>query len=325
MELHQVRYFLALAQSLNFTRAAEQCNVTQPALTKAIQKLEHELGGDLIYRERQLTQLTDLGKLVLPTLEATLAAADAVRLHAREFQDKSVAPLRVGLAPCISAALVAAPLADIARHMPGLQVELVEAQFDQLVEMLLDGQINAAIAGDDSDDLPSRIDVWRLFSERFNVLTAAAGPLAGINAIPVEQLVQLTWLEHLGCETVRRFWQARQPHGDQPRVSHRSRHVVHLQHMVEAGLGVMLLPEHAPALPALVRRPIVDDPIRREILLLVVSGRQYSPALDAFVKIARTRDWHTGNDAESDRLRRPVVPPVAGKPRCRPTHTPLPI
>src|SRR3954471_17923279 len=117
MELHQIRYFLALAQSLNFTRAAEQCNVTQPALTKAIQKLEQELGGGLIYRERQLTQLTDLGKLVLPTLEATLAAADTVRLHAREFQDKSVAPLRVGLAPCISAALVAAPLADIARHM----------------------------------------------------------------------------------------------------------------------------------------------------------------------------------------------------------------
>jgi DNA-binding transcriptional LysR family regulator len=62
MELHQVRYFLAVASTLNFTRAAEQCNVTQPALTKGVQKLEQELGGQLIYRERQLTQLTDLGK-----------------------------------------------------------------------------------------------------------------------------------------------------------------------------------------------------------------------------------------------------------------------
>lgn len=296
MELHQVRYFLALAQSLNFTRAAEQCNVSQPALTKAIQKLEQELGGGLIHRERQLTQLTDLGKLVLPSLVATLAAADAVRLHAREFQDKSVAPLRVGLAPCISAELVAAPLADIARHMPGLQVELVEAQFGQLVEMLLDGHVNAAVVGDDSEDLPSRIDVRRLFSERFDVLTAAAGPLAGMDAVPVEQLVQLTWLEHLGCQAVTRFWQARQLHGDQPRVSHRSRQVVHLQHMVEAGLGVLLLPEHAPALPTLLRRRIVDDPIRREILLLIVSGRRYSPALDAFMKVARTRDWRAGID-----------------------------
>ena len=51
MELHQVRYFLAVASTLNFTRAAEQCNVTQPALTKGVQKLEQELGGQLIYRE----------------------------------------------------------------------------------------------------------------------------------------------------------------------------------------------------------------------------------------------------------------------------------
>jgi Bacterial regulatory helix-turn-helix protein, lysR family len=67
MEFHQVRYFLAVASTLNFTRAAEMCNVTQPALTKGVQKLEDELGGQLIYRERQLTHLTDLGK----------AAADA--------------------------------------------------------------------------------------------------------------------------------------------------------------------------------------------------------------------------------------------------------
>src|ERR1700740_966509 len=86
MELHQVRYFLALASTLNFTRAAEQCNVTQPALTKGIQKLEQELGGQLIYRERRLTQLTDLGKEVLPMLERTLASSEAVGRRAREFR-----------------------------------------------------------------------------------------------------------------------------------------------------------------------------------------------------------------------------------------------
>jgi len=61
MELFQVRYFLALAKTLNFMRAAETCNVSQPALTRAIQKLEEELGGPLIYRERSLTQLTERG------------------------------------------------------------------------------------------------------------------------------------------------------------------------------------------------------------------------------------------------------------------------
>jgi Bacterial regulatory helix-turn-helix protein, lysR family len=61
MELLPVRYFLAVASTLNFTRAAEMCNVTRPALTKGVKKLEQELGGQLIYRERQLAQLTDLG------------------------------------------------------------------------------------------------------------------------------------------------------------------------------------------------------------------------------------------------------------------------
>src|ERR1700755_3706872 len=102
MELHQVRYFLAVAFTLNFTRAAEQCNVTHPALTRGVQKLEQELGGQLIYRERQLTQLTDLGKEVLPMLERTLASAEAERRRAKEFQRKEVAPLTNGLATALS-------------------------------------------------------------------------------------------------------------------------------------------------------------------------------------------------------------------------------
>src|ERR1700748_3198867 len=79
MELHQVRYFLAVASTLNFTRAAEQCNVTQPALTKGVRKLEQELGGELIYRERRLTPLTDLGRLMRPHLEQVLSESDAAK------------------------------------------------------------------------------------------------------------------------------------------------------------------------------------------------------------------------------------------------------
>src|SRR3954447_15981177 len=122
MQLPQVRYFLDVASTLNFTRAAELCNVTQPALTKGDQKLEQELGGQLIHRERQLTQLTDLGKEVLPMLERTLASAETVHRRAREFQRKAIAPLKIGLAPSISASLVLDPIAEIAKFVPGLRV-----------------------------------------------------------------------------------------------------------------------------------------------------------------------------------------------------------
>src|ERR1700754_3409153 len=127
LQLYQVRYFLALARTLNFTRAAEQCNVTQPALTKAVQKLEQELGGTLIHRERQLTQVTELGKMILPTLEQIFAAAEAVRLQAQGYQKKTIAPLKIGLVPSVSATLIMELLLELARVIPDLRVDLHEA------------------------------------------------------------------------------------------------------------------------------------------------------------------------------------------------------
>ena len=69
MEMHQVRYFLSVARTLNFTKAADECHVSQPSLSRGIKKLEEELGGDLFRRERTLTHLTELGRLMVPVLK----------------------------------------------------------------------------------------------------------------------------------------------------------------------------------------------------------------------------------------------------------------
>ena len=79
MELQQMRYFLAAARELNFTRAATKCNVSQPSLTRAIGLLETELGGDLFRRERSLTHLTDLGQRMLPLLTQCIENADQAK------------------------------------------------------------------------------------------------------------------------------------------------------------------------------------------------------------------------------------------------------
>lgn len=294
-----MRYFLALASSLNFTRAAEQCNVTQSALTKAIQKLERELGGDLIFRERQLTQLTDLGRLVRPTLEATVAALDSTRLHAKEYHRKAIAPFKLALTPCVSASLAAAPLSEMAAFMPGLQIELVEVDPGLVVGMLLDGEANAALTGDDIEDLPSRIDAWRLFREEFVVLAARNHRFAARETITLEALDDVPWLQLVGCGSVSKFWQGRSAQGIRTRILHRSRDMDHLQHMADVGLGVVLAPEHVPRLPSLIARSIEGQPLQRDVCLLVVSGRRYSPALDAFVKMARTRNWRASKSEQS--------------------------
>ncbi len=85
MELHEIRYFLALSQALNFTKAAKACNVSQPALTRAIQKMEDELGGLLFSRERNNTHLTALGRLIEPHLQEVMDRAGAVKQTATRF------------------------------------------------------------------------------------------------------------------------------------------------------------------------------------------------------------------------------------------------
>ncbi len=99
MDLTQIRYLLSLARTLNFTRAAEACNVTQPALTKSIQRLEEELGGPLLLRERSLTRLTALGQALLPLPEQTFAAAERAKEHVAGMKRQAASPLRVGFAP----------------------------------------------------------------------------------------------------------------------------------------------------------------------------------------------------------------------------------
>ena len=75
MEMHQIRYFLAVADELNFTRAATKCNVSQPSLTRAIKLLEEELGGPLFHRERANTHLSELGQTVRPNLTKKIGRA----------------------------------------------------------------------------------------------------------------------------------------------------------------------------------------------------------------------------------------------------------
>jgi DNA-binding transcriptional LysR family regulator len=289
MELHQVRYFLAVASTLNFTRAAEMCNVTQPALTKGVQKLEQELGGQLIYRERQLTHLTDLGKAVRPMLERALASTESVRNLAREFQQKELAPLTIGLAPTISASLILEPIAEIRKFIPGLHVELREEMPDRLVELLLEGDVNVALVGD-LDDTPERIDGWALFEERYVAVLARSHRLADLPVIGMDALRESSILDRSNCDVAPKFHPLLFPDAP-PHHNHRSCRDLHLQHLAAAGLGIVLAPEHMPRLPSLKALPIEGDPVWREVRLLAVQGRRYSPALDAFVKVARLRDW----------------------------------
>ncbi len=207
MELHQVRYFLALCRTLNFTRAAEACNVTQPALTRAIQRLEDELGGPLLYRERSLTQLTPLGRAMMPHLEATLRAAEMVTRVAGTVS-RQTPVLRVGLVDGVSASLIAESLGELARRFPDLELSLHGGAQKPLIESLLLGETDAALLIDDGE-LADRLDRWKLLHEgcravfapghRFEQDTAVALPALAHETVVRGDGWGTMWVR-FGCE-----------------------------------------------------------------------------------------------------------------------------
>ena len=236
MELYQVEYFVVLAKTLNFTRAAEQCGVTQSALTRGIQRLERELGGELLFRERHLTQLTELGKAVLPMLRKTSEAATAARRSAREYRRKTIAPLRLGFVTDDLCELVVQPLAEVSRRVPGLRIETCEERAPDSGRHAAGGQ-DQRRRGRSLRRPSDRIDQWLLFTESYVVLASPDHALSRRETIRLEDLAGATLLDRDGCELAVRTEGATETVG----IRHRSGNESHLQHMAAAGFGVMLV------------------------------------------------------------------------------------
>ena len=285
-----MRYFVAVAHARNFTRAAELCNVSQPALTRAVQKLEYELGGDLFRRERQLSELTELGQFMLPMLERTLAAAEAARNSAKQFNTNEATTLRIGSAPSISASIMTKPLSELSRQISGLQVDLIEDKSRHLTDALVEGQIHAAVTGHCENPLP-RLCYRPLFEERYVIVISRCHPFAQFKEIPLSALHDTVWLGRDACEVKNLFERTCFESGTPPKFGHWGGRESHLQHMAAAGLGAVLAPEHVPLLPTLVARSIEGSPVRRQVGLLTIAGRRRSSALAALAKIGRLHNW----------------------------------
>src|SRR3954471_10723001 len=177
MEMHQVRYFLAVARVLNFTRAADECNVTQPSLTRAIKQLEAELGGDLFRRERPAAQLTELGQRMHPLLKQCYEAATGARQLASSFKNGEVGALRIALTHSIDLSLLIPHLDQIKRQFNRLEFRFLRGDARAVGEFLRKGEAELGIAAEIGEDW-DRLDTWPLFTENFQFVVNRRHPLA---------------------------------------------------------------------------------------------------------------------------------------------------
>lgn len=292
MELSQVRYFLALARTLNFTRAADACNVTQPALTKGIQKLEEELGGLLFHRERSLTQLTELGQLMLPLLEQMSSAAQGARDQAAAFRRREAAPLRLGLDPAVPPAVVTPALRELGLRIPGFELEMRQHSTPELFDLLLQGELDAALI-DDGPKMPERLNRWPLYQDRLVVLCAPGHALAELAEIPAAALAEAPVLQRAApaCAHVRVLDTLCGLSGFQPVLRHRASNEEQLHEMARAGLGIAVSGARRGVPEGLVARPLAEAAAQHGVLLAAVAGRQYGPGVAGFLKLMRARAW----------------------------------
>jgi DNA-binding transcriptional LysR family regulator len=292
MELSQVRYFLALAKTLNFTRAAEACNVTQPALTRAIQRLEEELGGPLIYRERSLTQLTDLGKTMLPHLDAAYMAAETATSQAAAFKRRDTAPLRLGLNSTISAHLLMPVLQELQGRIKGFELALIEGSSDKLFAAILDGELDAALVAEPGD-LPDRISQWLLFEDRYVVLCRSGHRFSNLVEVPASALAEERVLLRArgACDFEHLLNRLCRVAAVKPRPSHRGGSEDHIRYMVGAGLGIAISVASQPVAPGIAAVPLAEPAAVRRVIVTAVTGRPHSPVLGTFLKLMRARDW----------------------------------
>src|SRR3974390_3770956 len=146
MEMHQVRYFLAVARALNFSRAAEECNLARPSFARAIRQLEDELSGDLFRRERPHAQLTELGQRMQPLLQQCYDSALGARSLASSIKSGEVGSLRIALSATIEIALVMPYILELSKHFQRLEVKLLRGTAAQVAEFMKNGSAELVIA-----------------------------------------------------------------------------------------------------------------------------------------------------------------------------------
>jgi len=289
MELHQLRYFCAVAEGGNFSRAAERSHVSQPSLSQQIGKLEAELGVRLFDRLRAGARLTAAGRALLPRARAALAELEAARGEVAERSATLRGPLAVGVIPTIAPYLLPAPLRAFTRRYPEARLSVVEEITPLLLDRLRAGSLDLAVV---ALPLPGRgreFAVAPLLEESACAVLPARHRLAARARLNLRELRPEPFLllrdghcfRDTAVEACRRArWQ--------PQVVFESGQFRSILSMVGAGLGVSLVPAMAvEPHPGCCFVPLADNAGRRIVAAASLRGRHLPRLAQAFVEELR--------------------------------------
>jgi LysR family hydrogen peroxide-inducible transcriptional activator len=244
MEMHQLRYVVAVARTGNFSRAAEQCHVSQPSLSQQIQKLEGELGGRLFDRMKREAKPTPQGEAFLRHAVRVLEEVDAARREAKDATDLLSGTVAIGVLPTIAPYLLPRVMSGFTENFPGVEVIIQEDTTAHLIKLLLAYEIDFALASQPIQD--PRLEVRELFAEELLLALPPGHPLTRKRTVCVADLEKERFIVmkegHCLGDQVLQFCTRRDLRAN---ISFRSTQLETIQSLVRAGLGVSFVPAMA--------------------------------------------------------------------------------
>ena len=290
MEMYQVRYFLALGRTLNFTRAAQECDVAQPSLSRAIKQLEGELGGELFRRERPQALLTELGRRMLPILKQCFDSASSASALAASVKQGGVGALRIALAHSVELALLTPHVDQLGKLFGGLRLTLLRAGPPEAFEAVRNGDVDIAFVARPADE-PEQFDRWPLFDESFMLGCSRNHRLANRPAVEIEDLRNERFVFLGRDEGYDRIAVLMRDRGVELANHHETSCKSDLMQLLADNICVAVLPDCLSAPESLVRLPVVGLDFRRTLCVYAMSGRERTAPVSTFVKLLRGADW----------------------------------
>ena len=298
MELHQLEYFIAVAEEASFTRAAARVHVAQPGVSAQVRRLESELGQQLLDRSGRSVRLTEVGAAVLPFARAALDAVAMARLAVDELAGLVRGQVTVGMVSGCALPVLAELLARFSGLHPGVGITLAEDNSDRLVEMLMDGRLDLALIGSAGEAVPG-LDTVVVADEELVAVVDHGHPLAraGSGEIAVGALREVPMVSLPRGTGVRAALDAAcASAGFAPRIVFEASALPMVLHLAARGLGLAVVPASTAAATTAAAGPenaprilrITDPRIRSRLELAWNPAPSANPAARILVEHART-------------------------------------
>ncbi|GIJ12101.1 LysR family transcriptional regulator [Micromonospora andamanensis] len=284
MELQQLRYVVAVAETRNFTRAAERCLVVQSALSHQIARLERELGARLFDRTSRRVRMTPAGEAFLPAARQCLDAAERAAAEVASAVGEVRGRLTVGMIPTVAAVDIPAALDAFHKRYPHVRIRLRVGGSEQLIDQVKEGAVDIGFLGLPVTARPEGVVARRLAYDRLVAVVAPEHPLAGQAEVDLARLSTEAFVD-LPAGTAGRAQsdQAFAAAGVHREVAFEVSTVDSMMtRLVRRQLGIALLPSnYAPHLPGVVTIAVRDAPARIEHLIW--NRSTLTPAATAFL------------------------------------------